>query len=69
MVYGITSAVKNFFDPDSQNTIQLFGLDYSIAVVIAGLVVTVCVALVIIGGLKRISKVAEVIVPFMAILY
>ena len=68
-VNGITSAVKNFFDPDSQNTVHLFGTDYSIAVVIAGLIVTVCVALVIIGGLKRISRVAEVIVPFMAVLY
>ena len=68
-VNGITSAVKNFFDPDSQNTVHLFGTDYSIAVVIAGLIITVCVALVIIGGLKRISRVAEVIVPFMAVLY
>ena len=68
-VNGITSAVKNFFDPDSQNTVHLFGTDYSIAVVIAGLIITVCVALVIIGGLRRISRVAEVIVPFMAVLY
>ena len=68
-VNGITSAVKNFFDPDSQNTVHLFGTDYSIAAVIAGLIITVCVALVIIGGLKRISRVAEVIVPFMAVLY
>ena len=68
-VNGITSAVKNFFDPDSQNTVHFFGTDYSIAVVIAGLIITVCVALVIIGGLKRISRVAEVIVPFMAVLY
>ena len=68
-VNGITSAVKSFFDPDSQNTVHLFGTDYSIAVVIAGLIITVCVALVIIGGLKRISRVAEVIVPFMAVLY
>lgn len=68
-VNGITSAVKNFFDPDGQNTIKLFGMDYSWAVVIAGIILTVCVALVIIGGLKRISRVAEVIVPFMAVLY
>ena len=54
-VNGITSAVKNFFDPDSTTTIHLFGMDYSIAVVIAGIILTICVALVIIGGLKRIS--------------
>lgn len=68
-VNGITSAVKNFFDPESQHTVSLFGMDYSWAVIIAGIALTVCVALVIIGGLKRISKVAEVIVPFMAVLY
>lgn len=68
-VNGITSAVKNFFDPNSQHTVSLFGMEYSWAVVIAGVILTVCVALVIIGGLKRISKVAEVIVPFMAVLY
>ena len=73
-VNGITSAVQNFFDPDFVHTVHLFGMssfgaDYSISVIIAGLIITVCVALVIIGGLKRISKVAEVIVPFMAILY
>lgn len=68
-VNGITGAVKNFFDPDSQRTIHLFGMDYSWAVIIAGIILTICVALVIIGGLKRISKVAEIIVPFMAVLY
>ena len=68
-VNGITSAVNNFFDPNNAATINLFGIDYSWSVVIAGIILTVCVALVIIGGLKRISKVAEVIVPFMAILY
>ncbi len=68
-VNGITSAVKNFFDPNNQHAVSLFGMDYSWAVIIAGIILTVCVALVIIGGLKRISRVAEVIVPFMAVLY
>lgn len=68
-VNGITSAVKNFFDPNSQHTVSLFGMTYSWSVIIAGILLTICVALVIIGGLKRISKVAEVVVPFMAVLY
>ena len=68
-VNGITSAVKNFFDPEGAHSVSLFGLDYSYAVIIAGILLTVCVALVIIGGLKRISRVAEIIVPFMAVLY
>lgn len=68
-VNGITSAVKSFFDPESQYTVRLFGMDYSWSVVAAGMILTVCVALVIIGGLKRISKVAEIVVPFMAVIY
>lgn len=68
-VNGIASAVQNFFDPEKLNTINMLGGVYPTATVIAGLVVTICVALVIIGGLKRIAKVSEVIVPFMAVLY
>lgn len=68
-VNGIASAVNNFFDPNNAWTVMLFGREYSWTVVIAGLILTACVALVIIGGLKRISRVAEIIVPFMALLY
>ncbi len=68
-INGITSAVKGFFDPDSIHMVSLFGHEYSISVVISGLLVTVCAALVLIGGLKRISKVAQVVVPFMAVVY
>ena len=68
-VNGIASAVQNFFDPAKACTITLLGNAYPLATVIAGIVVTICVALVIIGGLKRIAKVSEIIVPFMAVLY
>lgn len=68
-VNGISSAVNNFFDTNNAWTVNLFGRDYSWTVVIAGLLITICVGLVIIGGLKRISRVAEVVVPFMALLY
>ena len=69
-INGITSAVKNAFDPSGKNiAFNLFGNDYTWAVVISGLLITLAVALVIIGGLKRISKVAEKIVPAMAIIY
>ena len=49
----------NFFDPEKTNTISVFGGSYSIATVIAGLILTVCVGLVIIGGLKRIAQVSQ----------
>lgn len=68
-INGITSAVRGFFDPEITNTVTIFGMDYSWSVVISGIILTVCVALVLIGGLKRISSVAQVVVPFMAILY
>ena len=68
-VNGIASAVTGFFDPNMTNTITLFGNDYSIVTVISAFVLAILAGLVIIGGLKRISSVSQVIVPFMAILY
>ena len=68
-INGITNAVQNFFDPDKQWTVFLFGKEYSWTVVIAGIILTIAVALVIIGGIQRISSVSQVIVPFMAVLY
>ncbi len=68
-INGIASAIKGFFDPNGVHTVNIFGGDYSIAVVIGGLALAVCAALVIIGGIKRIANVTQVIVPFMAITY
>ncbi len=69
-VNGIASAVQNFFDPNAANTVTIPGIGtYSWVVVIASLILTVCVALVLIGGIKRIANVSQVIVPFMAIIY
>ncbi len=69
-INGITSAVNSFFDPDASHIAFSLGAnDYTWATVISGIVITVFAALVIIGGIKRIAKVSEVIVPFMAITY
>ena len=68
-VNGITSSIQNFFDADNANTVSLFGRPYSWAVIIGGLIVTLCVGLVIIGGIKRIASVSQIVVPFMAIIY
>ena len=68
-VNGIASAVKDFFDPNSLHTVTIPGIgEYSWAVVIASLILAVCVALVIIGGIKRIAEVSQIIVSFMAII-
>ena len=68
-VNSIASAVKNFFDPNTENAVQMFGNTYSWATVITCIILTVCVGLVVIGGLKRIAKVSEIVDPFMAVLY
>ena len=44
-------------------------LTFNISPVIVGIIITILVALITLGGIKSISKVAEIIVPFMAIFY
>lgn len=68
-VNGIASAVHNFVDPNTVYAVSLFGNTYSWATVITCIVLTICVGLVVIGGLKRIAQVSQIVVPFMAILY
>lgn len=67
-VNGITSCVNTFFS-GSPVAFSVGEHSYTWATVISGVLVAFFAALVIIGGLKRISRVAEVIVPFMAIAY
>ena len=68
-VNGITAAAGNFFDTNQEHVLNLFGREYSIAVIVTGILLTICVALVVLGGIKRIARVSEIIVPFMAVLY
>ena len=73
-INGIVSAVQRVFDPgfnpaDPATGVAVFGGVYSSAVLVAGTVVTVCVGLVVVGGLKRIARVSTVVVPFMAVSY
>ena len=68
-INGISNAVQNFFDPNRDHTISVFGRDYTWAVIISSIVVTLLAAMVIIGGIKRISGVSQIVVPFMAVIY
>ncbi|MDO5383082.1 MAG: alanine/glycine:cation symporter family protein [Eubacteriales bacterium] len=70
-VNGISSAINGFFDPLNEHCVKILPFlgEYSWSVVIASLVLAVCVAAVLIGGVKRIAKVSQVVVPFMAIIY
>ena len=66
-VNSITSAVGNVFSDLPE--ISLFGARYNVAVIVAGALLTAAVALVLLGGVKRIAKVSEGVVPFMVIVY
>ena len=68
-VNGIASATQGFFDPNKEHVVTLFGTEYTIATVVTAIVVALITALVVIGGLQRISSVSTIIVPFMAIIY
>lgn len=69
-VNGIAAAVQNYFDPDKANIAFSIGeTQYTWATVISAVVVTIAVALVVIGGIQRIASVTTIVVPFMAILY
>lgn len=68
-VHGITSSVQNYFDPKNIMTVNILGTNVSVAVIIAGSIITLCVGLVLIGGIQRIASVSSIIVPFMAAIY
>lgn len=67
---SITNAAKRLFDPTNKNIAFSIGnAEYSWSTVIATVVLTLCVGLVLIGGIKRIAVVAEKIVPTMIVIY
>lgn len=68
-VQGIASAVQGFFDPNKAHTVSIFGAKYSYAIVVSAVILALCVGLVVIGGIKRIASVSQIIVPFMAVIY
>lgn len=68
-INGITSAANNFFDPDKKHTVSVIGADYTLTTIIAGVLITLLTALIVIGGIKRISSVAQVVVPAMIVAY
>ena len=69
-INGISTAAQSFFDPDSTMMINipLIGA-YPVITVLVAVIVTLFVALVLIGGVKRIASVSQIIVPFMAVIY
>lgn len=68
-VNGIANAVKGFADPNNEHLVNIFGFEYSWAIVVTAVVVAFFTALVIIGGIQRIASVTTIVVPFMAVTY
>ncbi len=66
---AISSIMNTTFNSNEALNISFFGYEISLVSFISGVIVAVCVALVIFGGIKSISKVCETLVPFMAIMY
>lgn len=66
-VNSITGAADAFFS--SGTAFVVAGHAYSKTVVISGALTTVAAALVLLGGVKRITAVCQALVPFMAALY
>lgn len=48
---------------------EIIKFTFNVPLVISGIIITICAALVILGGLNNISKVCEKLVPFMALFY
>ena len=69
-VNSITAAVENFCAAGkTRRAFMLGGHAYTWPVVISGAVVTVAAGLVLLGGVKRISRVCELLVPLMSAVY
>ena len=58
---AINTALLNYHVIDASSV--------SVSSVIIGIIIAVLVALILLGGIKRIGRVAEMLVPFMALLY
>lgn len=65
-VNAISNIINNTFD---LGTVNLFGQDASVISIIVGVLVAAITAVVIFGGIKSISRVCELLVPFMAVFY
>lgn len=65
-VNAISNIMNNTFD---LGTVSLFGQDTSVISIVVGVIVAAVTAVVIFGGIKSISRVCELLVPFMAVFY
>jgi AGCS family alanine or glycine:cation symporter len=65
---SINTALSSF-GVNTANSVELFGRQLQISSIIIGVLVAIVVGLVLMGGVKRIGAVTELMVPFMAAVY
>lgn len=67
--FGIGVALLGIGTFGQVNSIATAAKSFNVPLVVTAIVITVLVAMVTLGGIQRISKVSELIVPFMAAAY
>ncbi len=67
-VNKIVANVASAFDVSALSSISVFG-DVSLYNIILGIIIMILVAIITLGGVKRIASVAEKVVPFMVVLF
>ncbi len=60
---------KSYIDTANVHNFVIFGNSYSCATIFGSILLAFMVGMVVIGGLKRIAKVSEKVIPLMVILY
>ncbi len=68
-INGIVDASKNIFDKESLTGFIIGHLNVSWCNLFVGLLVSILAGVVLIGGVKRIAKVCEWLVPIMGLIY
>ena len=66
---SINTAIDAFGGNVEASSVQIFGQTVPTSSIAIGVIVAVIVALVLLGGIKRIGSVTEKLVPFMAVIY
>ena len=66
---SINTAIDAFGGNTAATAVQLFGQTVPVSSIVVGLLVSVIVAMVLFGGIKRIGSVTEKMVPVMAAIY
>ena len=66
---SINTAIDAFGGNVEASTVTLFGQIVPVSSIVIGVIAAIIVALVLIGGMKRIGQVTEKLVPVMAVIY